>query len=260
MVTNPKYIGANVSNRWSGKLRRQRIRNPPEMWIRRDNAFQAIVDPELFRQAEVVAASRLGFYSDEQLLEHLRQFLLKNGRLSERLISASVDMPSSEVYHVRFGGLLEAYRRIGYHPDRNFSYVERERSLLPIRRGFTVTIIDELTRSGASVRQDARTKLLIVNGNLRVRVCVSRCRSLKQSHRWLLRLRSPLQPNITVIARLAPGNESILDYFYFRSCDIDPRLTQVTVAAKGKNRFGLRHVTDLTFLGIEAGLEAPQGT
>jgi DNA invertase Pin-like site-specific DNA recombinase len=95
MVTNPKYIGANVSNRWSGKLRRQRIRNPPEMWIRRDNAFQAIVDPELFRQAEVVAASRLGFYSDEQLLEHLRQFLLKNGRLSERLISASVDMPSS---------------------------------------------------------------------------------------------------------------------------------------------------------------------
>jgi hypothetical protein len=108
MVTNPKYIGANVSNRHSGKLRRRRIRNPPEMWIRREHAFEGIVDPDLFQQAEALAASRLGFYSDEQLLQHLRAFVEKHGTLTERQISADPTMPCSEIYHARFGGLLEA--------------------------------------------------------------------------------------------------------------------------------------------------------
>jgi hypothetical protein len=60
------------------------------------------VDPWLFRQAEALAASRLGFYADEQLLQHLRDFLAKHGSLTERQISADPDMPSSEVYHMRF--------------------------------------------------------------------------------------------------------------------------------------------------------------
>jgi DNA invertase Pin-like site-specific DNA recombinase len=57
IVTNPKYVGANVSNRHSGKLRSRQVRNPPEMWIRRENAFKAIVDPELFLKAVAVAGS-----------------------------------------------------------------------------------------------------------------------------------------------------------------------------------------------------------
>src|SRR5438045_4312079 len=58
MVTNPKYIGTNLSNRLSGKLRQRRLRNPRQMWIRRDNAFEGIINAEVFRQAELVAAGR----------------------------------------------------------------------------------------------------------------------------------------------------------------------------------------------------------
>ena len=39
MITNPKYVGTNVSNRTSCKLRGSLIRNPPEMWVRCENAF-----------------------------------------------------------------------------------------------------------------------------------------------------------------------------------------------------------------------------
>jgi len=82
------------------------------MWIRRDNAFEAIVDPKLYRKAEAQANARSGSLTDEQLLECLRQLLRKHGKQSERLLKASPDMPCGQVYAMRFGGLAEAYRRV----------------------------------------------------------------------------------------------------------------------------------------------------
>src|SRR5579872_2372070 len=39
VLTNPKYMGSNVTNRISFKLKGKRIPNPPDMWVRRDGAF-----------------------------------------------------------------------------------------------------------------------------------------------------------------------------------------------------------------------------
>jgi DNA invertase Pin-like site-specific DNA recombinase len=247
MVTNPKYVGANVSNRFSGKLRSRRSRNAPEMWIRRDDAFPAIVDTELFRQAEAVAAARVWRYSDEQLLQRLREFLAKNGELTERSISADLQMPCSQMYNSRFGGLVEAYRRIGYQHPRNLSYVERDRKILPIRKGFTETVVDELTKGGASVRQDSRTKLLWINETLSIRVAVMRCRSRKHPDRWIMRLSSPVSPDATVVARLKPGNETILDYFCIPLA-AQNSLTQLTLRAMAASPFDVYRYTDLAFL------------
>jgi DNA invertase Pin-like site-specific DNA recombinase len=46
-----KYIGSYVYNRKSGKLKGKRTPNPPDLWVRCDNAFEAIIDPALFRAA-----------------------------------------------------------------------------------------------------------------------------------------------------------------------------------------------------------------
>jgi DNA invertase Pin-like site-specific DNA recombinase len=48
VLTNEKYIGNNVYNRSSFKLKIKRVKNPPEMWIRSDKAFEAIVNDQLF--------------------------------------------------------------------------------------------------------------------------------------------------------------------------------------------------------------------
>jgi hypothetical protein len=258
MVTNPKYIGANVSNRLSGKLRGRRSRNPPQMWIRRDNAFQPIVESELFRQAEVIAAARVGSYSDEQLLQYLRDFLQKHGKLTERSIDACWDMPSPEVYHARFGSLLEAYKRIGYTPAGSFFHLDRDRKLLPIRRGFVRTVIGELTTLGVSVRQDGRTKLLFINEKFTIRVAVARCRSVNQSHRWLLRLSSPLQPDFLVLARLAPGNDNILDHFCLPS---NAQKKHLTVTSLNCGAVEVYRSNDLAFLKdlVVSSLENSQG-
>jgi len=48
VLTNEKYIGNNVYNRVSFKLKNKRVVNPPDMWIRADGAFAAIVDSSVF--------------------------------------------------------------------------------------------------------------------------------------------------------------------------------------------------------------------
>jgi hypothetical protein len=143
-----------------------------ELWDR-----SVEIDPEMDSQRP---AARVGSYSDEQLLQYLREFLEEHGKLTERSIDSCWDMPSPEVYHSRFGSLLEAYKRIGYTPPGSFFYLERDRKLLPIRRGFVRTVIGELTTLGVSVRQDGRTKLIFINEKFTVRVAVARCRSVAQ--------------------------------------------------------------------------------
>ena len=60
ILTNEKYIGNNVYNRRSFKLKGKRVANGPEMWIRSEGAFEAIVQRREFQKVQaVIAASRM---------------------------------------------------------------------------------------------------------------------------------------------------------------------------------------------------------
>jgi len=58
VLINEKYIGNNVWNRGSFKLKRKRVRNSPDMWIRAEGAFEPIVDRSLFEAAQVIIRER----------------------------------------------------------------------------------------------------------------------------------------------------------------------------------------------------------
>ena len=45
LLTNEKYVGNNVYNRVSNKLKARRVVNTPDMWVRADGAFDGIVEP-----------------------------------------------------------------------------------------------------------------------------------------------------------------------------------------------------------------------
>ena len=64
VLTNEKYIGNNVYNRISFKLKKHRVINPPEMWVRADGAFEAVVEPTLFYTAQGIIRERSRRYSD----------------------------------------------------------------------------------------------------------------------------------------------------------------------------------------------------
>jgi hypothetical protein len=163
VLTNPKYIGANIYNRRSFKLKHKRINNPVQMWIWRDGAFAPIVDAVIFEQARRIIESRHHHLSDQDLLERLKELLRLRGRLSGLLIDETDDMPSSSCYSTRFGSLTRAYTLIGWTPDRDFAYVEINRNLRRRHADLIAAILDELLALGATVSVDPRNDLLKIN-------------------------------------------------------------------------------------------------
>lgn len=215
ILTNPKYAGANVYNRRSFKLKRKRVVNPPEMWIRCDNAFTSIVPGDQFRQALAIIESRHAHLTDEQLLDRLRGLLSRIGELSGILIDEAEEMPSSAVYQRRFGGLARAYTLIGYTPLRDLRYIEINRAMRDYHKCQCSQILEELRKQGAEIREKS-SGLFEINQEFTASVVISRCReTLTGQHRWLIRLENSLDPDITIAARLAPNNEDIFDYYIF---------------------------------------------
>jgi DNA invertase Pin-like site-specific DNA recombinase len=96
ILTNPKYTGDNVYNRRSFKLKKRRVTNPPDMWIRRDNAFHGIVSRETFTAARAIILNRHQHYSNDEMLELLRRLFLRHGTLSGILIDESDDHKSRD--------------------------------------------------------------------------------------------------------------------------------------------------------------------
>ncbi|MEG3169204.1 recombinase family protein [Sphingomonas sp. LB3N6] len=214
ILTNEKYIGHNVYNRVSCKLKKKRIVNTPDMWIRRLGAFEAIVDPGLFEAAQTILAERARRFSDADLLGMLSELLSVRGALSGMIIDEVEAMPSTAAYRNRFGSLLRAYQLIGYAPVRDFRYVETNRQLRLMHPDVLASTIAGIEAIGGHVAVDGTTDLLFVNHEVTIAVVIVRCQTTAAgSLRWRVRLDAGLRPDITVVVRMAPDNGSVRDYY-----------------------------------------------
>ncbi|QCB44164.1 recombinase family protein [Sphingomonas sp. PAMC26645] len=226
ILSNEKYIGNNVYNRVSFKLKKQRVVNPPDMWIRRTGAFEAIVDPGLFEAAQTILAERARRFSDSDLLTMLSDLLSAKGVLSGMIIDEVESMPSTAAYRHRFGSLLRAYQLIGYTPDRDFRYVETNRQLRLMHPEVVASTVLGIEAVGGHVSVDGTTDLLVVNHEVTIALVIARCRTTAAgSLRWRVRLDAGLQPDITVIVRLAPDNRTVRDHYLLPWIDLgaEPR-------------------------------------
>src|SRR5579883_1715905 len=129
VLTNPKYVGDNVWNRISYKLKKLRVRNTPEMWIRSNGAFEPIVERHLYDAAQAIIQNRSRRMSENEMINRLRTLYQSRGQLSGLIIDDAEDLPSSSTYSARFGSLARAYQLVGYTPDRDYRYIEINRAL-----------------------------------------------------------------------------------------------------------------------------------
>jgi len=220
VLTNEKYIGNNVFNRVSYKLKAHRVRNPPDRWVRAEGAFEAIVPHATFEEAREIILARSRRLSDEELLMRLRLLLQERGAVSGLVIDERPGMPSSSAYRTRFGSLLRAYELVGHRPDRDYRYLEVNRRL----RAFHPQVVAELTagiaRGGGAVAP-GRDGLLSVNGELSLSVAIARCQESASGRlRWRFGFEGGLAPDVTVAVRMGAGNERTLDYFLFPGLDL----------------------------------------
>jgi DNA invertase Pin-like site-specific DNA recombinase len=220
ILTNAKYAGCNVYNRRSFKLKRKRVKNPPEMWIRREGAFVPLVSAEQFNEALAIIHRRSQHLSDEELLQRLRELLQRCGTLSGLLIDETEDMPSSSSYRYRFGSLVRAYSLIGFTPLRDLSFIEANRALRQCHPRHMDRMIQTLAQCGAHVARNTETDILTVNREFTASLVLARCRRTHAgNYRWLVRLDNSLEPDVTIAARLCPGDEEILDYYLLPGMD-----------------------------------------
>jgi hypothetical protein len=220
VLTNEKYIGNNVYNRVSFKLKKLRVVNTPDMWIRKDGAFRGIVSAEAFFTAQGIIRARARRYTDEQLIDRLRSLFRDRGTLTSLLIDETEGMPSSSVYSLRFGGLVRAYQMAGFTPDRDYRHIEVNRLLRRMHPGVVRETELEIARVGGAVTRDVATDMLYVNQEFTVSIVLARCLPLAAGNRrWKLRFDSSLMPDITVAVRLDRDNSTPLDYFLLPRID-----------------------------------------
>lgn len=221
ILTNEKYIGNNVFNRISYKLKVKRVRNPPDKWVRADGVFEGIVDPGYFAQAQAVIAARSHHLTDEEMLDRLRTLYEKVGLLSGIVIDEQEGMPSSNCYRSRFGSLLRAYTLIGFEPDRDYQYLEINRSLRRMLPSIVSSIKEGLLEAGAEACQDPNSDLLHVNGEFTVSVVIARCvQNYSGQYSWRIRFDRQLTPDLSIVVRMDGSNEQPLDYYIFPRIDL----------------------------------------
>jgi hypothetical protein len=214
VLTNEKYIGNNVYNRQSFKLKKLQVDNPPEMWIRKDGAFEAVVAPDVFYTAQAIFQARATRYTDEGVLERLRALYRDKGTLSGLLIDESPDLPSAMTVSNRFDGLLRAYALIGFTPKQDYEHLQINRQL----RRLYPEILDRTERQiaefGGTVRRNPANDLLHLGEEITVSLVLARCQTLNSGiQRWRVGFDTGLAPDLILAIRLDAANTAERDYY-----------------------------------------------
>ncbi|SQH42306.1 Recombinase [Salmonella enterica] len=220
ILTNEKYIGNNVYNKTSFKLKKAFIKNEEKDWVRCDNAFEPIIDKQIFYEAQEIIRLRSERLSDEQLLHSLKDLYKKKGYLSGFIIDEEDLMPSSSIYRSRFGGLLRAYSLINYKPEHDYSYIDINRNLRCYHSDVVNSLISEISSGNNSVEKKNENTLLRINNEFDLSIIISRCQHRSPGRRrWKVRFENMLSPDITIAVRMDDDNKCPLDYYIIPAID-----------------------------------------
>ncbi|WP_448035147.1 recombinase family protein [Bradyrhizobium liaoningense] len=219
ILTNEKYVGNNVFNRVSFKLKQKRVKNSPDAWVRADAAYPALVSRAVFDRARAIIDARSSHYSDEELLTLLQTALKDEGYLSGIIIDETDGMPSSSVYRRRFGSLIRAYGLIGYTPDRDYSYIETNRAIRDAYPRVLNEVIAGFEFAGGNVERNDEHQLLNINSEFSAALVIARATPHGAGFRWHIRLDTGLLPDLTIAVRLDTSNTEALDYYVFPRID-----------------------------------------
>ena len=155
VLTNEKYVGQQRLQPNLVQAEEETCPNPPDMWVRADGAFSAIVEPSLFRgrprdssqSGHVDSATTKCSLGSPALLE-------QRGWLSGLVIDERETCRLVRRYRSRFGSLLRAYQLIGYSPGRDYDYVEINRLL---RAMHPQSSLDDASRESSARRNVCRS-------------------------------------------------------------------------------------------------------
>ena len=211
MLSHLKYTGCVVFNRRTQKLRSKRVCNPHQQWVIRPHAFPAIVSQDVFDRTQAKFANRVKHRSNEQLLAELKAYIETLGKTPSRP-KPNNEIASLATYAARFGGMLAAYKLVGYCP-RRFTAAS-----LDLRRKtgmLKLEVCTELTRKFADhdLQVPASNRVFCVEGCGHFRLAIGRCfLTLRGNLRWRVTVRPNCPKHTLIVLRLQPANDAIKDF------------------------------------------------
>ncbi|MFB4974507.1 recombinase family protein [Enterobacter mori] len=214
ILTNEKYIGNNIYNKTSSKLKSRLVKNPKNKWVRCDKAYKPIISKKKYNKAQEIIQLRSVHLTNDELLEKLKQKLESNGKLSGFIIDEDDTGPSSSVYRTRFGGLLRAYTLIGYKPEHDYSYIQINEALRSFYSGIIEDFKGEILKSNCYIDEYKYAPMLYINDELLISVLITKCTPMKSGKlRWKVRFDNSQKADITIVIRMDSQNISPLDFY-----------------------------------------------
>ncbi len=222
IVKNPKYMGCNVWNRHSQRLKGPLIPVEPQFWVTKALAFTPIVDEETFRCAQT-GLPRPIQWSDEEILKRIRRLLKSKGRLTENLMLRARGMPSAVTIHKHFGTYRELYEKVGYRLPAHSIFMSEQMVRSNCLRRQLLSEIQELFPAHVAITQRvprARSLLLIDNTFI---VSILFCRPEREEgvpKYWRVEPFSVEQNYIALLCALNARHDKVLDYYVFPKTDM----------------------------------------
>ncbi|HDX5580214.1 TPA: recombinase family protein [Escherichia coli] len=212
ILTNEKYIGNNIYNKTSSKLKSRLVKNPKNEWVRCDKAYKPIISKKKYNKAQEIIQLRSVHLTNEELLEKLKQKLESNGKLSGFIIDEDDTGPSSSVYRTRFGG--RAYTLIGYKPEHDYSYIQINEALRSFYSGIIEDFKGEILKSNCYIDEYKYAPMLYINDEFLISVLITKCTHMKSGKlRWKVRFDNSQKADITIVIRMDSQNISPLDFY-----------------------------------------------
>ena len=215
ILTNEKYIGHNVYGRYSIKLGQKRVINPPDDWIRRENAFKGIIAPQIFAEAQKIRSERRHIRSDQELLDILSALWRKKGTLSQNIINAAKNVPNTSIYVAHFGSLMAAYKRIGFECRPRYHYAENTAKIETIIDSVVSDAVSSIERLGGSATYLGELHLLTINQRLTVSIGVATHVSDRTmgTRRWQLRRFKYEKADLALVIKMDESNTKVETYY-----------------------------------------------
>jgi DNA invertase Pin-like site-specific DNA recombinase len=225
VLSNPKYAGVNVYGRTSSRLCTPTMKLPKSDWILTERAFEPVVNPVIFLQAQQILLARTVNKSNEEMLDSLRALLAREGRLTLNLIKNSNDVPSPSAYRQRFGSVRRAYELIGYDTPNQFGPIDVRRRTQALRDQLIVRIKELFPNEVSVVNRGGRWRpVLRLWNEVTVSVLIARAVKVwKETVVWQVDPVRTERKYVTLLARLDAENRSIFDLHVLPNLDRSKR-------------------------------------
>jgi hypothetical protein len=228
VLTHPKYCGCHVFGQRSQILRGPSVSKPRDSWCVVKNAFEPIVSRESFEEAQRIIHSKTFFKADERVLDALRALWAEKGKLTQKLVSKAKDVPSTQTFWRRFGGLRNAYQQIGYSGIQASPVITATRKrMAAIKKSLLEEIVSIFSENVCIAQKNYRQRLrLRLKDNSLITVYLCRAhRNNDGSLRWNLDTARKEDCKLSLVARMNADNAGFFDFHLLPCIRTATRLT-----------------------------------